>query len=211
MERERAMVLAGISHDLRTPLSRMRLALEMSGATKDEMRADLGAMVTDIEEIDAIIGQFLDFARGVNEEKKRQDLTELMDEVAEHYARLGTNISLKSNGTLPLPFARMAVRRAVSNLVDNARRYGREPIEIELEKRNGMALIEVRDRGPGIPAHEAERLKRPFTRLDAARSGPAGAGLGLAIVERVARAHGGGLELAPRDGGGLIARLALRG
>jgi two-component system osmolarity sensor histidine kinase EnvZ len=74
-----------------------------------------------------------------------------------------------------------------------------------------MALIEVRDRGPGIPAHEAERLKRPFTRLDAARSGPAGAGLGLAIVERVARAHGGGLELAPRDGGGLIARLALRG
>jgi two-component system osmolarity sensor histidine kinase EnvZ len=105
----------------------------------------------------------------------------------------------------------MAVRRAVSNLVDNALRYAGEPVEIELKRNSGAAVIEVRDRGPGIPAQEAERLKRPFTRLDAARSGPAGAGLGLAIVERVARAHGGALELAPREGGGLIARLALRG
>jgi two-component system osmolarity sensor histidine kinase EnvZ len=215
MERERAMVLAGISHDLRTPLSRMRLALEMSGARNEEMltdetRGDFAGIVADIEEIDAIIGQFLDFARGVNEEKARQDLGELMEEVAEHYARLGKNIAVKSNGALPLPFARMAVRRAVSNLLDNALRYGSEPIELEVEKRNGMAVIEVRDRGPGIPAGEAERLKRPFTRLHAARSGPAGAGLGLAIVERVARAHGGTLELAPREGGGLVARLALR-
>jgi two-component system osmolarity sensor histidine kinase EnvZ len=204
MERERAMVLAGISHDLRTPLSRMRLALEMSGARQEEM-------VADVEEIDAIIGQFLDFARGVNEEKSRQDLSELMDEVTEHYTRLGKNVSLKRNGAVTLPFARLAVRRAVSNLVDNALRYGREPIELELEKRSGMAVIEVRDRGPGIPADEAERLKRPFTRLHAARSGPPGAGLGLAIVERIARAHNGMLELAPREGGGLIARLALRG
>jgi two-component system osmolarity sensor histidine kinase EnvZ len=103
----------------------------------------------------------------------------------------------------------MALRRAIGNLIDNALRYGREPIEVELGNRNGMALLEVRDRGPGIPPGEAERLKRPFTRLDDARSGPAGAGLGLAIVERVARAHGGGLELAPREGGGLVARLIL--
>jgi len=215
MERERAMVLAGISHDLRTPLSRMRLALEMSGARKEEMhtdetRGDFAAMVTDIEEIDAILGQFLDFARGVNEEKARQDLGELIREVAEHYPRLGKKISLKDNGALPFPFARMAVRRAVSNLVDNALRYAGEPIEIEWKKNAGSAVIEVRDRGPGIPAAESERLKRPFTRLHAARSGPAGAGLGLAIVERVARAHGGALELAPREGGGLVARLALR-
>ena len=210
MERERAMVLAGISHDLRTPLSRMRLALEMSGATKDEMRGDFAAMVADIEEIDAIIGQFLDFARGVNEAKTRQDLGALMEEVAEHYGRLGKKISVKSDAVVQFPFARMAVRRAVSNLVDNALRYGREPIELELGKRDGLTVIEVRDRGPGIPPGETERLKRPFTRLDAARSGPAGAGLGLAIVERVARAHGGALELAPREGGGLVARLALR-
>src|SRR5918996_943251 len=203
------MGLAGLSHDLRTPLSRMRLSLEMSGATKDEMRGDLAAMVADIEEIDAIIGQFLDFARGVNEEKAPQDLGVLMEEVGEHYTRLGRNVSVKTNGALAFPFARMAVRRAVSNLVDNALRYAGEPVEIELKKDPHAAVIEVRDRGPGIPPGEAERLKHPFTRLHAARSGPAGAGLGLAIVERVARAHGGALELAPRDGGGLVARLAL--
>ena len=209
MERERAMVLAGISHDLRTPLSRMRLALEMSGATKDEMRGDLGAMVTDIEEIDAIIGQFLDFARGANEEKSRQDLSALLDEVAEHYSRLGGKILVQGKPVAPFRFARMAVRRALGNLIDNALRYAGEPVEVELKNGPDEIVIEVRDRGPGIPSEEAERLKRPFTRLDAARSGPAGSGLGLAIVERVARAHGGRLDLVAREGGGLIARLAL--
>ena len=85
----------------------------------------------------------------------------------------------------------------------------REPVEVFTWGAEGKISIEVRDRGPGIPAAEIERLKRPFTRLDAARSGPAGSGLGLAIVERIAQAHGGRLELSPRDGGGLIARLSL--
>lgn len=205
IERERAMVLAGISHDLRTPLSRMRLALEMSGAESGAA----GAMVADIDEIDAIIGQFLDFARGVTEHKAEQDLADLLDEVATHYTRVGKKVELALDDVPPFRFARMAVRRAISNLVDNALRYAAEPVEIELKRASGAARIEVRDRGPGIPPEEAERLKRPFTRLDAARSGPAGAGLGLAIVERVARAHGGSLELLPRPGGGLIARLTL--
>jgi two-component system osmolarity sensor histidine kinase EnvZ len=205
MERERAMVLAGISHDLRTPLSRMRLALEMSGADAGSARA----MVADIDEIDAIIGQFLDFARGANEEKSRQDLPALLDEVAEHYARLGKQISFKTNPMGQYRFARMALRRAIGNLIDNALRHAGEPVEVELKESSGAAVIEVRDRGPGIPAGEAERLKRPFTRLNAARSGAAGAGLGLAIVERIARAHNGTLELLPREGGGLVARLLL--
>ena len=209
MERERAMVLAGISHDLRTPLSRMRLALEMSGATTDEMRDYGAAMVTDIEEIDAIIGQFLDFARGADEEKTRQDLRELLEEIAHHYSRLGKKVSVTIGEATPFPFARMAVRRALGNLIDNALRYAGEPVEVELKGEPGKALIEVRDRGPGIPGEETERLKRPFTRLHAARSGPAGAGLGLAIVERVARGHGGRLDLLPREGGGLVARLTL--
>jgi two-component system osmolarity sensor histidine kinase EnvZ len=205
MERERAMVLAGISHDLRTPLSRMRLALEMSGADPGSARA----MVADIDEIDAIIGQFLDFARGANEEQSRQDLSSLVHDIGEHYARLGKNVVVREAPIPEFRFARMALRRAIGNLIDNALRYAGEPVEVELAKTPKAVVIEVRDRGPGIPAGEAERLKRPFTRLHAARSGAAGAGLGLAIVERIARAHNGTLELLPREGGGLVARLTL--
>ena len=205
MERERAMVLAGISHDLRTPLSRLRLALEMSGA--DEHATD--AMIADIDEIDAIIGQFLDFARGADEQKEEHDIAEVVGELAEHYARIGKDVRLVHHPVKPFRFARMAVRRAVANLVDNALRYAGEPVEIELLASNPEVAIEVRDLGPGIPPQEVERLKRPFTRLDDSRSGVGGSGLGLAIVERTAQAHGGTLELVPRAPRGLVARLVL--
>ena len=205
IERERAMVLAGISHDLRTPLSRLRLALEMSvpddGATQ--------AMVADIEEMDAVIGQFLDYARGETETKNVDDLNNLLVDVCGHYARLGKRITLHDEPVPPFAFARLAMRRAVANLVDNALRYAGEPIEIRSRVAGNVAQVEVLDRGPGVPTQEAERLKRPFTRLDSARSGPGGSGLGLAIVERVARSHGGSLDLLPRHGGGLVARLTL--
>ena len=205
MERDRAMVLAGISHDLRTPLSRMRLALEMSGA--DAQATD--AMIADIDEMDAIIGQFLDFARGADEQKQEHDIGEVLGELAEHYARIGKDVRLVDHPVKPFRFARMAVRRAVANLVDNALRYAGEPVEIEVLARNPEVAIEVRDLGPGIPTNEVERLKRPFTRLDDSRAGHGGSGLGLAIVERTAQAHGGRLDLLPRAPRGLIARLAL--
>jgi two-component system osmolarity sensor histidine kinase EnvZ len=168
-------------------------------------------MIEDINEIDAIIGQFLDFARGENEEKSINDLESLVHELGEHYSRIHRKIAVHSDGLAPFSFARMAVRRAIANLVDNALRYAGEPVEIEARKDADNLLVEVRDRGPGVPAGEAERLKRPFTRLDDSRAGASGAGLGLAIVERVARAHGGALELLPRAGGGLVARLTLKG
>ena len=206
LERQRAMVLAGISHDLRTPLSRLRLALEMSGGEA----SILGGMSADIDEIDQVIGQFLDFARGETEEIKRADLDALAREVAEHYERLGKHVRVAApQAGGELPFARIAVRRAVMNLVDNALRYAGEPVEIATRREGSDALLEVLDRGPGIPPGEADRLKRPFTRLSASRAGVGGAGLGLAIVERVARAHGGRLELDSRNGGGLAARLSL--
>ena len=205
MERERAMVLAGISHDLRTPLSRLRLALEMSGT--DSQTTD--AMIADIDEIDAIIGQFLDFARGTNEQKQENDLDVLLGELAEHYARIGKDVRLIPHELAPFPFARMAVRRAIANLIDNALRYAGEPVELEALPREDAIAVEVRDQGPGIPPNEVERLKRPFTRLDDSRAGAGGAGLGLAIVERTALAHGGRLELVPRSPCGLIGRLVL--
>jgi two-component system osmolarity sensor histidine kinase EnvZ len=205
MERERAMVLAGISHDLRTPLSRLRLALEMSGADPHTMEA----MTADVEEMDAIIGQFLDFARGADEKKEEHDLPALVDELVEHYGRIGKDVRARPADLAPFRFARMAVRRAIANLVDNALRYAGEPVEIALSAADGKAVVEVRDRGPGIPSSEVERLKRPFTRLDDSRSGRGGSGLGLAIVERTAQAHGGSLELLPGSASGLVARLSL--
>jgi two-component system osmolarity sensor histidine kinase EnvZ len=213
MERERAMVLAGISHDLRTPLARLRLALEMSGAAESaaepQRRADRESMISDIDEIDAVIGQFLDFARGADEEKSENELNELLDELAEHYRKIQRQVSFRPGAVPPFVFARMAVRRAAANLVDNALRYAGEPVEIRTSLAGGRVRVEVLDRGPGIPPQEAERLKRPFTRLERSRGGGGGAGLGLAIVERVARSHHGALDLVPREGGGLVARLSL--
>jgi two-component system, OmpR family, osmolarity sensor histidine kinase EnvZ len=205
MERERAMVLAGISHDIRTPLARLRLGLEMSGGERDAAEA----MALDIEEIDAVIGQFLAFARGESEEQPQDDLDALLRELAEQYARRGKRVTFEAGGIAPLPFARQALRRAVANLVDNALRYAGEPVEIRSRALRGGAAVEVLDRGPGVPPAEAERLKQPFTRLDPSRGGVGGSGLGLAIVERVARAHRGTLDLLPREGGGLNARITL--
>ncbi len=205
MERERAMVLAGISHDLRTPLSRLRLAIEMSGA--DAATAE--GMGADVEEMDTVIAQFLSFARGEDEPMLEGDLNALIAEVVENYRKREQAVSFTPGKFSTLRFAPLAVRRAVTNLIDNALHHGSGPVEVATRREGGSVRIEVMDRGPGIPPGEAERLKRPFARLEQARSGRGGAGLGLAIVDRVARAHGGRLELAACDGGGLIARLEL--
>ena len=172
-------------------------------------RSIADGMAADIEEIDAVIGQFLEFARGTQEQQHVCDLERLVDEIDSRYQRLGKALQ-RTRGNVPLlALAPLSVRRAITNLIDNALRHASGPIEIQTSAESGAAVIEVRDRGPGIPADEAERLKQPFTRLDPARSGGGGSGLGLAIVERVARAHGGRLDLLPREGGGLTARLIL--
>lgn len=205
MERERAMVLAGISHDLRTPLSRLRLAIEMSGADGETV----AAMNADVEEMDKVIGQFLTFARGEDEAMAAGDLNDLIAEIADGYLKREHRVSFAPGKLAPLHFAPLAVRRAIVNLVDNALHYAGGAVEIGTRRDGTLALIEVMDRGPGVPQGELERLKRPFTRLSEARSGRGGAGLGLAIVDRIARAHGGNFELLPREGGGLCARLSL--
>jgi two-component system osmolarity sensor histidine kinase EnvZ len=205
MERERAMVLAGISHDLRTPLSRLRLAIEMSGADAETV----DAMSTDVDEMDKVIGQFLSFARGEDEARVAGDLNALIAEIVEGYGKREHQVSFHPGRLAALRFAPLAVRRAITNLVDNALHYAGGAIEIATRRDGALVLVEVMDRGPGVPPGEQERLKRPFTRLSEARSGRGGAGLGLAIVDRIARAHGGQFELAAREGGGLVARLGL--
>ncbi|MBI5898142.1 MAG: HAMP domain-containing protein [Rhodocyclales bacterium] len=212
IDQDRALILAGISHDLRTPLTRLRMGIEMAG---DELLRE--GMTADVEEMDKTIGQFLDFARSEGGEAIAEvDLPALLNEIAGQYRRRG--YAVDCSGSIDVPRLRLrpqAMRRAVSNLIDNALRHaGRDqPVEIALAGDDDGWTVQVRDHGPGIPPAEIERVKRPFARLESARSNAVGAGLGLAIVDRVARGHGGKLALLPRDGGGLVAciRLPLAG
>jgi two-component system osmolarity sensor histidine kinase EnvZ len=159
--------------------------------------------------MDQVIGQFLAFARGEDEPLLAGDLNALVAEIVDGYRKRDQAVSFTPGKLASLRFAPLAVRRALGNLIDNAMHYAGGSIEVSTARSGALALIEVKDRGPGVPQSELERLKRPFTRLDEARSGSGGAGLGLAIVERIARAHGGRFEIAVRDGGGLVARLSL--
>ena len=214
IDQDRALILAGISHDLRTPLTRLRMGIEMSA--DEELRE---GMTADVEEMDKTIGQFLDFARSEGGEAPLEvDVAALLAEIAAQYRRRGFKVELAgadAGAATSANFLRarpQALRRAVNNLVDNALRYAGsdQPVELALSAAGDELLIEVSDRGPGIPPQDVERIKRPFARLDAARSNAVGAGLGLAIVERIARSHNGRLELLARAGGGLCARLAVR-
>jgi two-component system osmolarity sensor histidine kinase EnvZ len=206
LDADRRLILAGVSHDLRTPLARLRLGVEMSGAPA----ADIEAMGTDIEEMDRIIGQFLDFGRDEADPAMQPlDLAALVREVSDNYRRRGLPLQVDLPEALLLPGRPLAIRRALTNLIDNALRYAGEDrtIDITLAVHAAEAVLEVADRGPGIPEHEAERMKHPFTRLDAARSNTKGSGLGLAIVDRIMKRLGGRLDLLPRAGGGLRACL----
>lgn len=214
LEADRTLILAGVSHDLRTPLARLRLGIEMV-AGDDPMR---DGMVEDIEDMDRIIGQFLDFAReSGGEQAEDTDVAALVADLAESYARRGLAVTLDAKATpaaTPVLAVRpQALRRALANLIENALRYAASPITLRLGGDQNALFIDVLDQGPGIPADQVERVKRPFARLETARSNAAGAGLGLAIVDRVARIHGGELQLLPRaelDGTpGLAARLVL--
>ncbi len=203
---ERAEVLAGLSHDLRTPLARLRLEAELS-IREDQAR---NAVIDDIEQMDAIIGQFLDFARGESgEAPELADINEIVTQVAETLGRREEPPTLALAELPHVRIHRKALTRAIVNLLENARKYGGEPITLETSSIGEEVRIDILDRGPGIPKDEVERLKRPFTRLEGARTDATGTGLGLAIVDRIARLHKGSLDLIARDGGGLIARLRI--
>ena len=206
IEQDRAVLLAGVSHDLRTPLARLRLGIEVD--TSDD-HAHQG-MVDDIEEMDRIISQFLDFARNGDESQREVcDPGDIVATVVARHQRAGRDVHF-ARGELPhVPLRATAFERLVGNLIDNALRHGAPPVEVATRVATGSIVLEVADRGPGVSLDQVEYLKRPFTRGDPARSGVAGAGLGLAIVERIARLHRGTLDLLPRDGGGMIARVTL--
>ncbi len=206
-ERERTTFLAGISHDLRTPLARLRLDVEML-----DKRVDPGTqqgMVSDIEDMNAIIDQFIDYARSeATEAFAPVELSALARDCAARSARTGARVSCELAEVPVLMLRPLAMQRLVDNLIQNAARHGGGEILVRTTISGREAAIAVLDRGPGIPPGDIERLKEPFTRRDEARSGRSGAGLGLAIVARVAKAHGARFDLAAREGGGLVASVA---
>lgn len=205
-EQDRTLLLAGVSHDLRTPLARLRLGIEV-GTGDNALRA---GMVADIEQMDKIIGQFLDFGRDDRDVAlEMHELDEVVAPLLERYRRGGSDVRY-SAGKLPaLPMRATAMSRLLSNLIDNALSYGGATVDVSARSDGTAVVIEVGDRGPGIPPGEVDRLKRPFTRGDPARGGAGGAGLGLAIVERIARLHGARFDVLAREGGGTLARVTM--
>jgi len=214
IESDRALVLAGISHDLRTPLARMLLEVEMAPELPDDARHGMQA---DLAQMDAIIGQFLDYARPVDASRQAAlDLSALLAEVTQQEGR---QADLDIHATLqPEVEVRgdpLELRRVFVNLLENARRYGKAEgaavarVDLACHLENGRAVVEIADHGAGLPEADMARLLKPFARMDAARSQASGAGLGLAIVDRVIRRHDGSLRLRNRDGGGLLIRIEL--
>lgn len=213
---QRTEMLAGISHDLRTPLTRMRLALAMLPRTP-ETEEDLAALTQDVEEMERMTAAYLTFARGEGTEQARPaDLVALVQDVAANARRTGAQVEVMAPERLTMPLRPDAVRRCLGNLIDNARRHARRiAVGVRTVPRTGLggpggeqkslwAEVTVDDDGPGIPAAEREGAFRPF------HSGsPQGTGLGLAIARDIVRAHGGDILLEESPLGGLRARLRL--
>ena len=213
VELDRAVILAGISHDLRTPISRMLLEVEMAGLSEDALKG----MQSDLGQMEAIIAQFLDYARPAEPANfTMHDLAASLRKIIQEYqrrsdititTRIPERLSLRCNAT--------EIDRLVRNVIENARRYGKTPgtsiteIHVSACVEGSMIRLDIADHGTGLPEDQMGEVTRPFTRLDAARSQANGAGLGLAIVDRVVQRHQGKLELKNREGGGLAVRVWL--
>jgi len=206
--RERDLMLAALSHDLRTPLARLRLGLELAGPPEDPQLRE--GMIADIESIDALSAQFIAFVRDGSEETSEDvELVALVRELIARNAVDGGSWRIDAPDTLWVRGKPLALSRAIDNLIRNAIRHGAPPFRVELAARGGDACCAVADAGPGAPPALLDRLGEPFLRGDAARSGAQGSGLGLASSRRIARQHGGKLTMRNRPEGGFEAVLSL--
>ena len=210
LETDRRTMLAGISHDIRTPLTRLRLASEIA-VNDAKQRVD---MIEDINEIDRIVTQFLDFARGEpGEARTRIRVGEAVSHLlARAHASGHTLQRVREDAAidaLEIEAHPAAFERIFMNLIENAHRYGKPPVELSVTRDGAMIEFNIIDQGEGVPPEDAERLKQPFVRGDGARGGTMGAGLGLAIVERLTRWHGGYFDIGRRAGGGNVASVRL--
>ncbi len=202
---QRTQMLAGVSHDLRTPLTRMKLALELLGADPavEELQSD-------VAEMEHMVNGYLDFVRGEGTEAPVDtDIALLLEEIAAAVRREGRPLTLEAPSECVIPVRPNALRRCLGNLVANAQRYGNHVWLIGLEVAEGIDIL-VDDDGPGIPPADRERVFRAFARLEPSRNPTTGGvGLGLTIARDVARGHGGEISLESSPRGGLRARLHL--
>jgi len=213
LEQERAVMLAGISHDLRTPLARLRLETEMS--VLDDTARD--HMVADIVQLDATIDKFLDYARP---ERAMLTTVNLHAVVSSCVYAVKTHDELHITLSIPTDTYVQAdaieLARIISNLLENARRYGRSvdkdtvEVDISVKLREPWVLIRLRDHGPGVPEEQLLQLTQPFFRGDTARTSAAGAGLGLSIVDKTVRRMGGIFSLSNAHPSGLAANIQLK-
>ena len=203
---DRTRMLAAISHDLRTPLTRMRLRTEL---VEDPMQQ--AKFLADIAEMESMIGATLAFARddARGEPAGPIDLATLLGEIADENCEAGRNVSFAGPRNCGILGRRLALRRAIGNLVDNAVTYG-GTARIRLAPGEGEMRVEIEDDGPGIPREARDKVFAPFQRLDPSRNrDTGGVGLGLAVARTVVRSHGGDIELDDAEGGGLLARVTL--
>jgi two-component system osmolarity sensor histidine kinase EnvZ len=213
IEQDRAVMLAGISHDLRTPLARLRLETEMSVADLDARNH----MAADIDQLDAIIDKFLDYARPDHTELKPVCLNDVIEACIYAVQDQGDiRIHQDIGKNLFVMADEVELARVISNLLENARRYGKTPetgiavVDIAAKSRNEWVLLKVRDHGMGVAPEALPNLIKPFFRGDAARTAATGAGLGLAIVDKTVQRMGGIFALANTTSGGLAAHIKLQ-
>lgn len=201
---QRTDMLASVSHDLRTPLTRLRLALAML-PPQPETHEDIAEMSADVDEMERMIGGYLAFARGEGvEQAEPTNLSGLLEEVAAGARRAGADVNLDITPALTLHLRADAIRRAINNLVDNARRHARHVVLAAARQGTRLVMVTVDDDGPGIPPDLREAVFRPF------ESGAGGGtGLGLTIARDIVRAHGGEIFLEESPLGGLRARIRL--
>ena len=213
IEAERALMLAGISHDLRTPLARLRLETELS--VNDAQTREL--MVADIEQLDEIIDKFLDYARPEPTNLGPVLLSGVISRCITPWrnnTRLQITVDVSED--LQVQAEPVELGRVLSNLLENARRYGQSPadgitrVEIVARVHDGWVLLRVRDQGPGVSEETLKNLTQPFFRGDAARTAATGSGLGLAIVERSVQRMGGTFSVFNNSAGGLMALMKFR-
>ncbi|MFY8273802.1 two-component system sensor histidine kinase EnvZ [Pseudoalteromonas sp. SSDWG2] len=214
LEQDRRLLMAGVSHDLRTPLTRIRLATEMMSDDEDYLREGI---IHDIEDMNAIIDQFIEYLRHHDKgDYQPEDLNALVSEVVhaeQQHGRQqeGREITCELNPSLPnVPMSNVAIKRVLTNMIENALRYSDDAIAVSTHYclRKTHVCVSVKDRGPGIPESELEKVFAPFTQGDQAR-GSEGSGLGLAIIKRIVTMHNGRVELKNREHGGLCATIFL--